>query len=187
MLIALVLMEANMFSFLNSILVFYANMGIAWIVTVATDIAINKYLLGLSPKVPEFRRGMLYAVNPVGFTSVVVAGGVSIVAFFGGLGATLKDYSPAIAVVLAIVIPPVMAIATKGRYYLRRTDDGIDLPMFDGYGNPSAAEIDCIVCAQTFERPDMLASGTGAGEICSLCASTDRAGAHLLPETAPSV
>ena len=48
--IALVLMEANMFDFLNTILGFYANCGMAWIVVVASDIVFNKYLLKLSPK-----------------------------------------------------------------------------------------------------------------------------------------
>src|ERR1700749_5124646 len=55
--IALILMEANMFSFLNTILGFYANCGMAWVVVVASDIAINKYLLGRAPKLHEFRRG----------------------------------------------------------------------------------------------------------------------------------
>ena len=179
--VALVLMEANMFDFLNNILGFYANMGIAWIVTVASDITINKYLLKLSPMVPEFRRGMLYDVNPVGLCSVLIAGGVSIAAFFGGLGATLQPYSPVIAVALAAVLPPVLAVATKGRYYLRRSSDGIEIDPFDEHGNPSAAEIDCLVCADTFERPDMTASATGAGHVCSLCLSTDRTGTHVLP------
>jgi purine-cytosine permease-like protein len=76
--IALVLMEANMFDFLNTILGFYANCGMAWIVTVASDIVFNKYLLKLSPKQPEFRRGMLFAINPVGFGSMVISAGVSI-------------------------------------------------------------------------------------------------------------
>ncbi len=178
--IALALMEFNMFEVLNTILGFYANMGIAWIVAVASDIAINKYVLKLSPHAPEFRRGMLYAVNPVGFVSVLVAGGVSILAFFGGLGDTIAPFSPLIAVALAAVLPPVLAIATQGRYYLRRTDDGIDLDAYDEHGNPSAAELDCVVCAQTFERPDLLASATGAGEICSLCLTTDRTGIHVL-------
>ncbi|WP_226347052.1 purine-cytosine permease family protein [Agilicoccus flavus] len=114
--IALVLMEANMFDFLNTILGFYANVAIAWIVTVATDIAVNKYLLGLSPTTPEFRRGMLHDVNPVGFVSVLVAGGVSILVFFGGLGAALQPFSPIVAVLLAVVCPPLLAVATKGRY-----------------------------------------------------------------------
>lgn len=54
---ALALMEADMFSFLGSVLGFYSNCAIAWVVTVATDIGINKYVLKLSPLQPEFRRG----------------------------------------------------------------------------------------------------------------------------------
>src|SRR3954471_5134117 len=45
LLIAPVLMEANMFSFLNTILGFYANCGMAWVVVVSSDIVFNKYLL----------------------------------------------------------------------------------------------------------------------------------------------
>ena len=52
LLIALVLMEANMFDFLNTILGFYANCGMAWIVAVASDITFNKYLLKISPLQP---------------------------------------------------------------------------------------------------------------------------------------
>ena len=58
----------------------------AWVVTVAADIVINKGLLKISPTVPEFRRGMLYAINPVGFSSVIVSAGLSIMVFFGALG-----------------------------------------------------------------------------------------------------
>ncbi|RYY10307.1 MAG: hypothetical protein EON55_16630, partial [Alphaproteobacteria bacterium] len=45
--VALVLMEADMFSFLNTILGFYANLGMAWVVAVASDITFNKYVLKL--------------------------------------------------------------------------------------------------------------------------------------------
>ena len=62
--VALLLMELNMFSVLNTILGFYANCAMAWVVTVAADIVINKGLLKISPTVPEFRRGMLYADQP---------------------------------------------------------------------------------------------------------------------------
>ena len=179
--IALVLMEADMFDFLNTVLGFYANCGIAWVVVVATDIAVNKYLLGISPKAPEFRRGMLYAVNPVGFVSMLVAAGVSIVCFFGGLGETLRPYSPLVAIGLALVLPPVLAVATRGRYYLRRTDDGIDLPMYDEHGNPSGEHLTCHVCRQDYERPDMTACATHDAHVCSLCLSTDRVGDHVLP------
>lgn len=180
LLIALVLMEANMFDFLNTILGFYANCGMAWIVVVASDIAINKFVLKLSPMKPEFRRGMLYAFNPVGFGSMLIAAGLSVIAFFGGLGEALRPYSPLVAIGLGLVLPPIFAIATKGKYYLRRTDDGIDLPMYDEYGNPSDEHLRCQNCHHEYERPDMLASAAG-GYICSLCLATDKTGEHVLP------
>lgn len=184
--IALVLMEANMFDFLNTILGFYANCAMAWVVTVATDIAVNKYLLKLSPKAPEFRRGMLYAVNPVGFVSMLLSAGVSIAVFFGAFGAAVQPYSPMFAIGLALVCPPLLAVATRGKYYLRRTDDGIDLPMFDADGNPSDVKLMCHVSGLEFERPDMMLSAEPGphGEkqyISSLALATDKTGRYVLP------
>ncbi len=182
--IALALMELNMFDFLNTILGFYANCGMAWVVTVAADIVFNKYLLKLSPKVPEFRRGMLYAINPVGFVSMLLSAGVSIAVFFGAFGDGIKPYSPIVAVLIALVMPPVLAIATKGKYYLRRMDDGIDLPRFDENGNPSGEHMTCHVCRVDYERPDMTACRTHGAFVCSLCLSTDKLGDHVLPAQA---
>ncbi|WP_256331913.1 cytosine permease [Streptomyces sp. 2314.4] len=178
---ALLLMEADMFSFLNNILGFYANCAIAWIVTVATDIMVNKYLLKLSPQAPEFRRGMLYAVNPVGVVSFTAASGLSIALYFHALGDALQPYSPVAAALIAFVLTPVLAVLTKGRFYLRRTTDGIDAPLLDADGNPSSATYACHVCRQEFERPDLAACPTHDGVVCSLCLSTDRTGAHVLP------
>ncbi|GHF38213.1 allantoin permease [Kitasatospora xanthocidica] len=178
---ALVLMEADMFSFLNSILGFYSNCAIAWVVTVATDIGVNKYLLKLSPLQPEFRRGMLHAVNPVGVVAFTAASGLSIAMYFHALGDTLQPYSPVAAAVIAFVLTPLMAIVTKGRYYLRRTGDGIDEPLLDAAGNPSAVTLDCHVCRQPYERPDLTACATHEAVVCSLCLSTDKVGDHVLP------
>ncbi|WP_367538708.1 purine-cytosine permease family protein [Streptomyces globisporus] len=182
---ALILMEADMFSFLNSILGFYSNCAIAWVVTVATDIGVNKYLLKLSPHAPEFRRGMLYAVNPVGVTAFTAASGLSIAMYFHAFGDTVQPYSPVAAVVIAFVLTPVMAIVTRGRYYLRRGDDGIPVPLLDAEGNPSAVTYDCHVCRQTFERPDLAACPAHDAMVCSLCLSTDKAGDHVLPAVPP--
>ncbi|MCI9889912.1 hypothetical protein JT358_15870 [Micrococcales bacterium 31B] len=186
--IALVLMEANMFSVLNTILSFYANCAISWIVVVAVDIVVNKYILGLSPKVPEFRRGMLHAVNPVGVVSMSAAAVVSIAAYFGALGESIQPYSALVAVIIAAVITPLMAVATGGRYYLRRSNDGIDLPMFDEHGNPSAVKLRCHVSDMEFERPDMMLSSQYGPDgrpqyISSLCLATDRDGRYVLPPT----
>ncbi|MFD7834402.1 purine-cytosine permease family protein [Streptomyces sp. NPDC059761] len=180
---ALALMEADMFSFLGSILGFYSNCAIAWVVTVATDIGINKYVLKLSPLQPEFRRGMLHAINPVGVVAFVAASGLSIAMYFHLLGDTLQPYSPVAAAVIAFVVTPLMAVVTKGRYYLRRTDDGISEPLLDTDGNPSAATLDCHVCHQPYERPDLAACLTHDAVVCSLCLSTDKVGDHVLPAT----
>ncbi|MFK0046075.1 allantoin permease [Streptomyces sp. NPDC090741] len=180
---ALALMEADMFSFLGSILGFYSNCAIAWVVTVATDIGINKYVLKLSPLQPEFRRGMLHAINPVGVVAFVAASGLSIAMYFHLLGDTLQPYSPVAAAVIAFVVTPLMAVVTKGRYYLRRTDDGISEPLLDTDGNPSAATLDCHVCHQPYERPDLTACVTHDAVVCSLCLSTDKVGDHVLPAT----
>jgi hypothetical protein len=174
-------MEANMFSFLNTILGFYANCGMAWVVAVASDIVFNKYLLKLSPLKPEFRRGMLYKFNPVGFGTMIIAAGLSIIVFFGGLGAAIQPFSPLVAIGLALVLPPIIATATKGKYYLRRTDDGIDLPMYDEHGNPSDAVLTCHVCGQDYERPDVCRCEAHDAVVCSLCLSTDKLGVHVLP------
>ncbi len=77
------------------------------------DIVFNKYILKLSPKVPEFRRGMLYNINPVGFGSMAASAILSILVFFGAFGSAIKPYSPIVALVLALVLPPILAVATK--------------------------------------------------------------------------
>ncbi|MFF8574236.1 purine-cytosine permease family protein [Streptomyces sp. NPDC015408] len=178
---ALALMEADMFSFLNSLLGFYSNCAIAWVVTVATDIGVNKYLLKLSPHAPEFRRGMLYAVNPVGVVSFVAASGLSIAMYFHVLGDAMQPYSPVAAAVIAFVLTPVMAVVTGGRYYLRRTDDGIAEPLLDPEGNPSGVTFECHVCGERYERPDVTACQAHGAVVCSLCLSTDKTGVHVLP------
>jgi hypothetical protein len=90
------------------------------------------------------------------------------------------------AIGLALVCPPLLAVATRGRYYLRRTDDGIDLPMFDADGNPSDAKLLCHISGLEFERPDMLLSAEPGphGEeqyISSLALATDKTGRYVLP------
>jgi hypothetical protein len=83
------------------------------------------------------------------------------------------------------VVTPLMAILTRGRYYLRRRSDGIPTPILDEDGNPSAERLRCHVTGYRFERPDMLASQPGPnGEIqyvSSLALTLDRSGRYLLP------
>lgn len=172
--VALALMEGNMFAVLGKILGFYSNFAIAWVVVVATDIAINKYVLKLSPKLPEYRRDMLYDFNPVGLVSFGLAAGLSIAAFFGLLGDFLSSYSPLIALILGFVLTPIMGLITKGKYYIKQESDGISEPRFDAEGTPIATVYRCVSCDQDYERPDVMYSHHHHGVICSLCKTMEK-------------
>ncbi|MEQ1388091.1 allantoin permease [Acinetobacter radioresistens] len=172
--IALALMEGNMFAVLGKILGFYSNFAIAWVVVVATDIAINKYVLKLSPKEPEYRRDMLYNINPVGMVSFLVAAGLSIAASFGLLGEFLAPYSPLIALLVAFILTPLMGLLTKGKYYIKNSNDGLKEARYDTEGTPVATVYHCVACNENYERPDVMYSHRHSGVICSLCKTMEK-------------
>ena len=118
--ISLTLMELNMFSVLGHILGFYSNVAVAWIGAVTADLVINKPLLKLSPSYVEFKRAHLYNFNPVGFGSMMIASVISVLAFFGLFGAYAAAYSAFIALGVSFVLSPIIAIVTKGKYYIAR-------------------------------------------------------------------
>ncbi|MEE3503392.1 hypothetical protein [Acidiphilium acidophilum] len=163
--ISLTLMEANMFSFLGKILGFYSNVAVAWIGAVVADLVINKPLLKLSPSYIEFKRAHLYNFNPVGFGSMVIASIISVAAFFGLFGAYAAAFSSFIALGVAFVASPIIAIATKGKYYIAREATyaaGVD-----------HSTLNCVSCGYEYEKQDMTSCPFHAGSICSLCCSLD--------------
>jgi purine-cytosine permease-like protein len=172
--ISLTMMELNMFSFLGHILGFYSNVAVAWIGAVTADLVINKPLLKLSPSYVEFKRAHLYNFNPVGFGAMAVASVISVAAFFGLFGAYGTAYSAFIALGVSFVLSPVIAIATKGKYYLARPDS---LPA------TTSATLACVSCGYEYEPTDMATCPFHQGSICSLCCSLDSA-CHDICKTA---
>lgn len=169
--IALTLMEANLFSFLGKVLGFYSNIAIAWIGAVVADLVIIKPLLHIGPSYVEFKRAHLYPINPVGFGAMVIASVFSILAYFGAFGSYLDAFSPFLALTIAMVLAPVIAIATKGKYYIARE------PTLGGGAVPEAevnAALQCVVCQQTYELPDMASCPFHSGAICSLCCTLEK-------------
>ncbi|KWW97721.1 hypothetical protein C3Y87_19090 [Carbonactinospora thermoautotrophica] len=167
--IALLLMELGMFEVLNTLLGFYSNVAIAWIGAVCADLVINKPL-GLSPRYIEFKRAYLYPVNPAGFGAMVVASIVSIAAFFGAFGELAQAFSPFLALLIAMTLCPVVAWATKGRYYLARPNL-VSGPEAENAGERTTRT--CVVCQTDYELPDVADCPFHAGAICSLCCSLD--------------
>ncbi len=181
--IALALMEFGVFGLLNTVLGFYSNVAIAWIGAVVADLVVNKPL-GLSPSYIEFKRAHLHHFNPVGFGSMLIASAVSIAAYFGAFGAYGKAFSPFVALVLAMVLSPLFAVVTKGRYYIARVDDLGESHMVAAHmaevhmGEPHMSDtpitLDCTVCDTAFERPDMAHCPFHQGTVCSLCCSLEK-------------
>jgi purine-cytosine permease-like protein len=161
--LGLVIMEAGVFNAIDKILAVYSNLAIAWIGCIVSDLVINKKLLKLSPPLIEFKRANLYNFNPVGFGSMTVAAAFSFAAYFGAFGSTMKTLSAFLSLGIALVLPPVVAWATKGRYYIAR----------DSEPDGDEAVLTCVTCAEAFDRIDMAACPFHSGTICSLCCSTD--------------
>ncbi|WP_455379912.1 purine-cytosine permease family protein [Acidihalobacter prosperus] len=163
--ISLSLMEANMFSVLGHILGFYSNVAVAWIGAVVADLVINKPILKLSPSYLEFKRAHLYNFNPVGFGAMVIASIISILAFFNFFGPYAHAFSTFIALGIAFVLSPIIAIITKGKYYVARD------PHY--HAGTHHDVLNCSVCGYEYEKEDMACCPHHEGPICSLCCSLE--------------
>ncbi|MBY0464136.1 MAG: response regulator, partial [Burkholderiales bacterium] len=167
-LIAFMLMEMNVFQALGQVLGLYANLAIAWIMAVVADLVINKPL-GLSPPGIEFKRAHLYDINPVGVGAMGLASVLSFVAHLGLIGLGAQAFSALIAMGTALVASPVLAWATKGRYYIAR--GSAVLPSEGAYLGQRLQR--CVICEREYEGPDMAHCPAYQGAICSLCCTLD--------------
>jgi signal transduction histidine kinase/CheY-like chemotaxis protein len=79
------------------------------------------------------------------------------------LGDTLQPFSAFIATATALIASPVIAWATKGRYYIARTPPS----------GEQAIPKRCCICERTYESEDMAHCPAYQGPICSLCCSLD--------------
>ncbi|MBK8017135.1 MAG: response regulator [Betaproteobacteria bacterium] len=162
-LIALMLMELGVFHALEQVLGLYSNVASAWVGALVADLVVNKPL-GLSPAYVEFKRAHLYDINPVGVGSMLIASIVGILCFSGLFGETLRALSSFVALGVAFVTAPVIAVATRGRYYIARTPRDY---------STAGETVRCVICSNPFEPEDMARCPAYAGPICSLCCSLD--------------
>ena len=168
--IALMLMELDVFQALGKILGLYSNIAIAWMMAVVADLVINKPM-GWSPKGIEFKRAHLYDVNPVGVGAMGVASLLAIIAWLGVLGPMAQAFSALIALVTALIVSPLIAWATKGRYYLARQPRADAQPAQDE--GPYKRLTRCVICERDYEHDDLAHCPAYQGDICSLCCTLD--------------
>ncbi|MCK9622124.1 MAG: response regulator [Methylobacter sp.] len=160
--IALLLMEFGVFGALEKVLGLFSNISIAWISAVAAELLINKPL-GLSTKAVEFKRAYLPDLNPVGILSTLCASIVSILAYLGCFGTFAQAFSAFIALSLAFLLVPCIALLYGSQRYLARET---------GFNNQAPVSR-CTICENHFEREDMAYCPVYEGGICSLCCSLD--------------
>lgn len=164
--IALALMEMNVFQALGHVLGLYANVAIAWMAAVVADLVVSKPL-GWSPPGIEFRRAHLYDINPVGVGAMGVASVLSVAAHLGAFGPLAQAFSAAIAMVTAFAMAPLIARATKGRYYIAR-------PVIPIVKDGSTKRLTrCCICEREYEAEDIAHCPAYRSDICSLCCTLD--------------
>ena len=187
-LIAFMLMEMNVFQALGDVLGLYSNLAISWMMAVVADLVINKPL-GLSPKGIEFKRAYLYDVNPVGVGAMALASTLSVAAHVGLFGPMAQAFSAVIAMLTAFVASPLIAWATRGKFYIARQPvSSADNPADGNYQRLSRFSTQrCVICERDYEGPDMAHCPAYQGAICSLCCTLDaRCGDLCKPEAALS-
>ncbi len=161
--IALLLMELGIYQALEQTLGVYGIVAVAWLGALVADLVINKPL-GFSPPHIEFKRAHLYDINPVGFGAMLLASAIGILCHLGAAGEVAQALSHFIALLAALIISPLIAWGTQGRYYIARPTVAIDSP--EGL-------VTCCICEHRFEQEDITHCPAYAGNICSLCCSLD--------------
>lgn len=159
-LIALMLMELDLLQVMDRVLGLYSNVAVAWMMSVVADLVINKPL-GYSPPGIEFRRAYLYDINPVGIGAMGLSSLLSISAYLGLMGRAMQPFAIFFALFCPFVISPLIARATKGRYYIAREAE---------HGNHGQT---CCICDTSYESEDMSSCPAYRGNICSLCCTLD--------------
>lgn len=174
--IALMLMELGVFHAIESILGLYSHVALAWIGALTADLVINKPL-GLSPRGIEFRRAHLYDINPVGTGAMGAAVVLSLMAYTGVFGALAESFSALIALGMAMLMAPLIAWWTGGRYYIARPAPELapQTPQQAGQnpGRVAGQTTECCVCEFRFDAEDITDCPFYAGPICSLCCTLD--------------
>jgi signal transduction histidine kinase/CheY-like chemotaxis protein len=161
--ISTLLMVLGVFDALEKVLGIYSHIATAWVGVLVADLVINKPL-GLSPPGIEFRRAYLYDFNFVGLGAMLLAVFVGSLAYAGLFGELAEAFSPFVTLGLALLLSPLLAWFTQGRYYLARPPETRWHP---------GEVVHCAVCGNPFEMEDMAHCPAYDAPVCSLCCSLE--------------
>jgi len=177
------LMFGGVFAHLTAVLTFEGVFIMGWVMAILADITISKPL-GLSPKNFLYKRAHTNRFNPVGVGALALALVIALPMAFGLVGEMGKTLAPFVSGALAFIAAPLLALATRGRYYqpatVARNIDPALPPVGAGAANhiaftatPETDHATCVVCAQTFELAEFALCPFHRGAICSVCCAAD--------------
>lgn len=156
--IAYILILFDVYKLSLAILQLYAILSMSWCCSITADLIVNKPLK-LSPKGIEFKRALLYDINPVGTISMFSGIIVGLLSYSGSFGPTMQAFAPIFSGGISFVLTPIIACITKGKYYIARQS------------NPTSCT--CVICNKTFDIQDMCHCPVYKGNICSLCCTLE--------------
>ena len=84
-----------------------------------------KKILKIGPGYYESRQQNLHKWNPVGVGSLLIASSLGTVAALGFMGTFLQSTAAFFAAILASILTVLLAISTKGNYYIKQEADDI--------------------------------------------------------------
>lgn len=126
---AMALMLGGIVDHLDAALTFQGVFLMAWAAILVSDALIVKKILKIGPAYYEARQKYLYQWNPVGVVSLVIASGLGTIAALGYMGSFLQNTAAFFAAILAAILTVILAIYTKGNYYVKSEND--DVPVED--------------------------------------------------------
>ncbi|MCG3088239.1 purine-cytosine permease family protein [Sporosarcina cyprini] len=122
---AILLMLSNIVEHVDTLMTFQGVFLLAWAAILVTDALVVKKWLKIGPTYYVARQEYLYKWNPVGTISLIVASVLGTIAALGYMGLFLETTAAFFAALLASILTVVIAILTKGKYYLVKEPDDI--------------------------------------------------------------
>ncbi|MBS4207029.1 cytosine permease [Bacillus sp. FJAT-50079] len=126
---AIVLMLGGIVDHLDTAMTFQGVFLLAWAAILVTDALVVKKMLKIGPGYYEARQQYLHKWNPVGVVSLLIASGLGTIAALGYMGTFLQSTAAFFAAILAAILTIIIAIFTKGKYYLKK--EANDIPRED--------------------------------------------------------
>lgn len=122
---AIALMLFNITEHVDTLMTFQGVFLLSWAAVLVTDALIVKKLLKIGPTYYVARQEYLHKWNPVGTVSLIVASVIGTIAALGYMGLFLETTAAFFAALLASILTVVIAMMTKGKYYLLEEPEDI--------------------------------------------------------------